>query len=40
MVKKGRMNSFFWLSRFWRMPSLTDTMERFSSSTPKAMPFT
>jgi glyoxylase-like metal-dependent hydrolase (beta-lactamase superfamily II) len=35
-----RMNSFFWLSRFWRMPSVTETMERFSSNTPRAMPFT
>src|SRR5476649_1518711 len=26
--KKGWMNSFFWLSRFWRMPSATDTVER------------
>jgi hypothetical protein len=38
--KKGWMNSFFWLSRFWRMPSATETVERFSSSTPSAMPFT
>ena len=34
------MNSFFWLSRFWRMPSDTDTVERFNSSTPSAMPLT
>ena len=38
--KKGSMNSFFWLSRFWRMPSATETVERFSSSTPSAMPLT
>ena len=38
--KNGSMNSFFWLSRFWRMPSDTDTVERFSSSTPSAMPLT
>ncbi len=40
VAKNGRMNSFFWLSRFWRMPSVTDTVERFSSSTPRAMPLT
>ncbi len=34
------MNAFFWLSRFWRIPSLTDTVERLSSSTPMAMPLT
>ena len=34
------MKSGFWLSRFWRMPSLTDTVERFSSSTPSATPLT
>ena len=38
--KKGSMKIFFWLSRFWRMPSVTETVERFSSSTPSAMPFT
>jgi hypothetical protein len=31
---------FFWLSRFWRMPSDTETVERFSSSTPSAIPLT
>ena len=39
-VKKCRMKIFFWLSRFWRMPSETETVERFSSSTPSAIPFT
>jgi hypothetical protein len=38
--KNGWMNSFFWLSRFCRMPSDTDTLDRFSSSTPSAMPLT
>ena len=32
--KNGSMNSFFWLSRFWRMPSPTDTEERFNSIMP------
>ena len=38
--KKGSMKTFFWLSRFCRMPSATETVERFNSSTPSAMPFT
>ena len=40
VAKNGRMNSGFWLSRFWRMPSDTDTVERFSSNMPRAMPLT
>jgi len=30
--------NFFWLSRFWRITSATDTMERLSSRMPSAIP--
>ena len=32
------MNFSFWFVRFWRIPSETETVERFSSKTPIAMP--
>ena len=38
--KNGWMKTFLWLSRFCRMPAATDTVDRFNSSTPSAMPFT
>ena len=40
LEKKGLMNRCCWLSRFWRIPSVTETLARFNSRTTNAIPFT